>query len=91
MTEKDAARIMAAVTQDLGPAALAKKLWGIDMKIVELKVLSDDDILEFLKEMFTLIIKWFGSGLAWLIDFAWDVLTGGSPAQPDVSEVTKDG
>lgn len=91
MTEKDAARIMAAVTADLGPAALAKKLWGIDMKIVELGVLSDDDILVFVKTILKLLINWVGPGLDWLWDFLRGFVGVGSPAQPGKHPEENDG
>lgn len=90
MTEKDAARIMAAVTKDLGPAALAKKLWAYDMTIVKMQVLDDTEILEFVKETIKSIIHWISPRLDWLFDFVWDVLSGGSPPQPDVQEEMKD-
>lgn len=90
MTEKDAARIMASLSQDLNAVQLAKKLWGIDMKIVELKVLSDDDILQFIFTILKLAIDYVDTGLDWLWDFLVGVLLGQAPPQPDVSEETKD-
>ena len=91
MTEKDAARIMAAVTEDLGPGALAKKLWGIDVEIVRLQVLDDEAILEFVEEFLKLFIDWFKPGLAWLWDMVWGVLSLEAPPEPEVEEETTDG
>ena len=91
MTEKDAARIMLSFIKDTSPEHLARKLWAFDMQIVKAKVLDDEDIMEFVGALLKLIIEWVKPGLQWLWDFTWDVLTGGSPAQPDVSEETKDG
>ena len=91
MTEKDAARILAALIKDQSPRELAKTLWGFDMHIVKLQVIDDEAIWEFVVEFLSLVIKWFGSGLAWLTDFIVGVVSGDAPPQPDVSEEMKDG
>ena len=81
MTEKDAARIMKSVTAAMAPDELAKKLWGITVEVVELRMLEDEDIVEFVTELLKLIVNWVGSAQDWLWEFLAGLLLP-SPADP---------
>lgn len=85
-TEKDVARIMKSATATMGPVELARSLWGIEVELIELKVLSDEDIDAFVRETLSLIINWVGSGLGWLWDFLLGLLTGGPSPETEVEE-----
>lgn len=90
-TEKDAARIMKSLTADQSPTELAKTLWGIDVEIIELKVLSDDDIYAFVTMTLALIIKWVGLGTAWLWDFLTGILLPPPSIEPEAEPEERDG
>lgn len=88
MTEKDAARIMAAVTEDLTPRELAKKLWWMDLEIVKAQVLDDEALLQFAQEFIILVIKWIGVATAWLWDLlsSWLIAPAPQPPPPPMEE-----
>lgn len=91
MTEKDATRIMASMTKEQSPAELARTLWGIDVELVELRVLDETDLIIFAKEFILLVIKWIGTAQDWL----WNLLSQwliapAAAAIPEEEEETND-
>lgn len=89
MTQKDATRIMNSLTKDQSPRELARTLWGIDVEMVELRVLNEEDILAFAQEFLALIIRWIGIGAAWLWDFFISLIgLGPEEESPEEGETT---